>query len=98
MHTEFLILVTASYSDDSTLELKRSKCSNSREDIITLINTIKRDYAKAISEDFFKDEDITLFLRVYELNDYNIPKLVESSSLIKNNSVPSVWTGWSFDL
>ena len=49
MNTEHLILVTAIYSDDSTLELKRCKC-NSREEI----NTIKHDYAKAISEDFFK--------------------------------------------
>jgi hypothetical protein len=97
MNTEYLILVTASYSDDSTLELKRSKC-NSREETITLINTIKSDYANVISEDFFKDEDITLFLRVYELNEYNIPKLVESSELTRSNNVPSVWTGWSFEL
>lgn len=97
MNTEYLILVTASYSDDSTLELKRSKC-NSREETITLINTIKSDYANVISEDFFKDEDITLFLRVYELNEYNIPKLIESSSLTRSNIVQSVWVGWSLDL
>lgn len=97
MNTEYLILVTASYSDDSTLEFKRSKC-NSREETITLINTIKSDYANVISEDFFKNEDITLFLRVYELNEYNIPKLVESSELTRSNSVQSVWVGWSLDL
>lgn len=97
MNTEYLILVTASYSDDSTLELKRSKC-NSKEEAITLINTVKNDYAKAISEDFFKDEDITLFLRVYELNEYNIPKLIESSELTRSNIVQSVWVGWSLDL
>lgn len=97
MNTEYLIIVTANYSDESTFELKRFKC-NSREETITLINTVKNDYANAISEDFFKDEDITLFLRVYELNEYNIPKLVESSSLIRSNNVPSFWTGWSFEL
>lgn len=97
MNTEHLILVTAIYSDDFTIELKRCKC-NSREETITLINTIKRDYVKAISEDFFKDEDITLFLRVFELNEYNIPKLIESSSLTRSNVVQSVWVGWSLDL
>lgn len=97
MNTEYLILVTAIYSDDSILELKRCKC-NSREETITLINTVKNDYANAISEDAFKDEDITLFLRVYELNEYNIPKLIESSSLTRSNIVQSVWVGWSLDL
>lgn len=85
----YIVIVTAHYSDDSSLDLETYECENISE-VSCKLTTCKLEYKSALSNERFKDDFIKILIRVFELNKY-IPQLVSSFEL--NNS--SGWHGWS---
>jgi hypothetical protein len=85
----YLIVVTAHYSDDSSLDLEMYECKDIAE-VTSELAACKLEYKSALSKDLFKDDFIKINIRVFELS-MLIPKLVSSFEL--NSS--SGWFGWS---
>ena len=87
----YLIVVTAHYSDDSSLDLEMYKCKSISE-AINKLEAYKLEYKSALSKELFKDDfvNIKIDVRVFELNAC-IPKLVSSFELNSNSG----WCGWS---
>lgn len=75
----YLIVVTAHYSDESSLDLETRECKDIAEATSELA-ACKLEYESAISKDTFKDDSIEINIRVFELNAL-IPKLVSSFDL-----------------
>lgn len=85
----YLVVVTAHYIDDSSLDLETRECKDMAE-VTSELASYKLEYESALSKDPFKDESIDINIRVFELNMF-IPKLVASFEL-ENGA----WGGWSY--
>ena len=84
----YLVIATAHYSDDSSLDLETHECKDMAEATSKLV-ACRLKYESALSKDSFKDESITIDIRVFELI-MSIPKLVSSFELDDG-----AWCGWS---
>jgi hypothetical protein len=85
----YLIVVTAHYSDESSLDLEKRECKDIAE-VTSELTACKLEYESALSKELFKDESIEINIRVFELNKMFIPKLISSFGL-ENGA----WGGWS---
>lgn len=85
----YFIVVTAHYSDDSSLDLETRECKDTAE-VTSELAACKLEYESALSKDSFKDESIIIDIRVFELI-MSIPKLIASFEL-----EGGAWCGWSF--
>lgn len=85
----YLIVVTAHYSDDSSLDLETRECKDMAE-VTSELAACRLEYESALSKDSFKDESIIIDIRVFELI-MSIPKLIASFEL-----EDGAWCGWSF--
>jgi len=85
----YLIVVTAHYRDDSSLDLETRECKD-KADVTGKLAICKLEYESALSKELFKDDFIEISIRAFELNTYFIPKLVSSFSL-----EGGAWGGWS---
>lgn len=84
----YLVVVTAHYSDDSSLDLETRECKDMFE-VTSELATCKLEYESALSKDSFKDESIIIDIRAFELI-MSIPKLIASFELEDGG-----WGGWS---
>lgn len=75
----YLIIVTAHYSDDSSLDLETRECKDMAEASSELASC-KLEYESALSKDLLKDDFVIIDVRVFECN-ILIPKLVSSFEL-----------------
>lgn len=85
----YLVVVTAHYSDDSSLDIETRECKDIA-DAIGELTMCKLEYQSALSKELSKDDSIEISVRVFELSKH-IPRLVSSFEL--HNS--SDWFGWS---
>lgn len=87
----YLVIITAHYSDDSSLDLETYDCKDIYE-ANNKLEACKLEYKSALSKELFKDDFIKISVRVFELNIYiYIPKLVSSFELKSSAG----WSGWS---
>lgn len=90
MHTSgYLVIVTAHYSDESSLDLEMYECKDIYE-TNNKLEACELKYKSALSKELFKNDFIKINVRVFELNIY-IPKLVSSFELKSSAG----WSGWS---
>lgn len=85
----YLIVVTAHYSDDSSLDLETHECKDIAE-VTSKLSAYKLEYKQILSKEVFKDDFIKISIRAFEII-ASIPKLVSSFELINSSG----WSGWS---
>lgn len=86
----YVIVVTAHYSDESSLDLETYECEDIDE-VTSKLAVYKLKYKQVLSKEVFKDDYIKINIRALEIIT-SIPKLVSSFELINSSG----WSGWSF--
>lgn len=86
----YIAVITANYNDGSTFELERYEC-NPIDQVINRITYNRSHYSAVIKENISAYDGISIVIRVFELNNYGIPRLV----FLEESNVSGTWSGWS---
>ena len=87
--SRYLIVVTAHYCDESSLNLETRECKDIA-DAIDELAMCKLEYQSALSKELPKDDFTEIKVRAFELNKH-IPRLISSFELNDRSN----WFGWS---
>lgn len=89
------LVQTVAYEDGFMYETGRLTFETEVE-VRTVVNTLKKTYLNALSDETFRGQELTVQLRVFRHTEQGIPILMSSEEL-SNSFTPSTmgWTGWS---